>query len=525
MLRHAPVAAKRSSELGAHREGAAQYARALRFAADTGPEVLAPLYEGIAMEYSLLDRWDDAEPAMRTAVDLRRTLGDDRRVSADLCFISTTLWRLCRGKESEEAADEAIRVLADVPPGGELGWAYAARSVSYIGEGLIDEGLELMLKARELAEQVGDPELTSYALNAMGLGEVYANRDGLPSIEEALRVALDANLQEAAGRAYSSLQEAFASMQRFADSERYFNEGMAYCDGRELGVFALCLRGWREQVLMVRGQWDEAAQMCRETLDGARISPVNRLNPVRVLGTIRARRGEDGGWDLLDEALGLADGSGEPAWMVPVRAARAELRWLAGDQRSAVAEARAGYAAGEGRVHQWMLGSAAIWLARSGEPVADEAGLPEPYRLELAGDWAAAAAAWDQLEHPYEAALAWLSSSDETGLREALQVLDDLGAKTAAAAVRRRMKDVGIRAIPRGPRAATRDAPAGLTPREQEVLALLSQGLPDKEISRRLFISERTVHHHVSSVLSKIGVSSRTAAARHAAEMGIGTPS
>ncbi len=84
------------------------------------------------------------------------------------------------------------------------------------------------------------------------------------------------------------------------------------------------------------------------------------------------------------------------------------------------------------------------------------------------------------------------------------------------------MKDLGVRAIPRGPRLVTRAAPAGLTPREQEVLALLAGGLPDREISRRLFISERTVHHHVSAVLSKIGVSSRTAAAREAARMGIG---
>ena len=83
------------------------------------------------------------------------------------------------------------------------------------------------------------------------------------------------------------------------------------------------------------------------------------------------------------------------------------------------------------------------------------------------------------------------------------------------------MKDLGMRAIPRGPRAATRAAPAGLTAREQQVLALLAEGMPDREISRRLFISERTVHHHVSAVLAKTGVSSRTAAAREAARMGI----
>ncbi len=86
------------------------------------------------------------------------------------------------------------------------------------------------------------------------------------------------------------------------------------------------------------------------------------------------------------------------------------------------------------------------------------------------------------------------------------------------------MRAAGVRAIPRGPRPATKSAPAGLTVREQEVLALLSEGLPDKEISRALVISERTVHHHVSAVLSKIGVSSRAAAVREAARRGIGSP-
>jgi DNA-binding NarL/FixJ family response regulator len=83
------------------------------------------------------------------------------------------------------------------------------------------------------------------------------------------------------------------------------------------------------------------------------------------------------------------------------------------------------------------------------------------------------------------------------------------------------MKQLGMTSIPRGPRAATRAAPAGLTAREQEVLALLSQGLQDREISHRLFISERTVHHHVSSILAKIGVRTRLAAAHEAVRIGV----
>jgi DNA-binding NarL/FixJ family response regulator len=117
-----------------------------------------------------------------------------------------------------------------------------------------------------------------------------------------------------------------------------------------------------------------------------------------------------------------------------------------------------------------------------------------------------------------------LGSAEESDLREALEVFGDLGAAATAAWTRRRMRELGIRAIPRGPRPATKAAPAGLTAREQEVLALISAGLANREISRQLFISERTVQHHVSAVLAKIGVSSRTAAAREAARIGIAGP-
>jgi len=325
------------------------------------------------------------------------------------------------------------------------------------------------------------------------------------------------------GGGYSVIVEACAKLHRFADSERYYAEGMAYCEGRELAVFTKCMNGWRARTLVFLGRWDEAVQLSARNLASPGISPVNQLNPLCVLGTVQGRRGENGAQELLDRALEFAEGTVEPVWIAPVRAARAELSWLQGEPDRAAAEARAGYDVALGLIDPWTFGSVAIWLPRLGVPLDPLPDLPEPYALEIAGDHRGAAAAWERIGRPYDAALARLGSCDETALREALATLEDLGARAAAAVARRRMREVGMRAIPRGPRTVTRSAPAGLTVREQEVLALLADGLTDREISQKLFISERTVHHHVSAVLSKIGVSSRTAAAREAVRMGIGS--
>jgi DNA-binding CsgD family transcriptional regulator/tetratricopeptide (TPR) repeat protein len=529
VLRHAPAAARRSSALGAHREAAAQFERALRSADDGDAAAVAPLHEGLAGEYSLLDRWPQVERELRTAIECRRRLGDGRRVGENLCQLSIALWRLCRGKESDEAAAEAVRVLEALPPGPELGWAYCVLASSFVTGSRAGAGLALLHKAKAIGERMDDPAIVSFALNCLGITDVERGCDGMSELEEALRIGLDADIPVAAGRAYTSLQECCNYLHRFADAERYYREGMAYCAERELGVYGMCLAGARGEGLMVQGRWDEAAAQCAPLLNHRGISPVNRLRPVMVLGTIRGRRGAPGAWDLLDEALRLAEGTLEVHWVLPVRAIRAELRWLAGEHAAAAQEFQASCDRAGTRADVWRWGMAVLWQARlglaagpAGEVPAGE--VPEPVARELAGDHAGAAAAWERLGRPYDAALAWLGSSDEAGLRRALAVFGELAARPAATAVRRRMKELGIRAIPRGPRPATRAAPAGLTPREQEVLALLSEGLPDREISRRLFISERTVHHHVSAVLSKIGVSSRTAAAHEAARMGIGVP-
>ena len=400
--RHAPEAGRRSSRLGAHRAAAAQFERVLRFADDGAPAVLAALHEAVADEYALLDRWEEAEESLRTALRLRRELDDDLQAGEDLRQLSTALWRLCRGEESGQAAEEAVRVLEARTAGPELAWAYANLSVFYSACGRVGDAVSVGEQAVSLGERLHRPDVMSDALNTIGCALADDGRDGIGSIERALQIALDAGLQEAVGRAYCNLQSLTAVLNRFADAEHYFDEGISYCEGRELGVYSTCLNGGRAYTLLLTGRWDEAEVLCGELLARQRISPINRLNPLLALGSICTRRGSAGAQDLLDEALVLAEGAAQPQWIVPVRAARAELSWVRGEPERAVQEVQAGYDCGLGRCDPWEFGSLAIWLSRLGVEAGPLPGLclPEPFELELAGDWPGAVAVWQRLCRP-----------------------------------------------------------------------------------------------------------------------------
>jgi DNA-binding CsgD family transcriptional regulator/tetratricopeptide (TPR) repeat protein len=522
VLEFAPRAAGAASALMSHREAAVQYERALRFATDEPAPVVAALLDQVAREYSMIDRFHDAVTSLERALELWQTAGDQLRAGDTMRRLVGPLWRLCRGEQSRAMSEAALATLEPLGATPELAFAYEKVAATAAQLGDPDRCFSAAQRAREVAAELDLPEVRCSSM----VSEAYlmADRDGaewLPMMDQARQIATDAGLPANVAHAYANSVEALVAGMRLSESERYYRDGLAFAEARDMGTFVTCLRGHYAEALEHLGRWDEAVTITQQIL-AITASPINRLNALFTLGRIQSRRGDSSaGWRHLDEALATALGTQERTWIVPARLARAEAHWLAGDIEAARAEVAAAYPYAIGR-SGWARGELAGWMHRTGcaqEVPSDQ--LAPPYALAVAGDYLGAARSWDGLGCPYHAALTGFDSGSEQGLRDALRRFAELGATASEEATRREMRRLGFRSIPAGSRSATRAHPLGLTRRESEVLDLICAGRTNAEIAELLFISERTVDHHVSAVLGKLGVPSRSVAAAEATRLGL----
>ena len=518
VLRFAPAAARRASEVGAHREAAEQYARALSYHADEDATRLS-LLEGYALETGLTGRYADALEVRQEAIALARALDDRLRLGENLARLPSAMIALGLNETAEEANREAIEILEELEPGRERALAYAYRGYLRMLSRDNAEGVRWGELAHELAVEVRDPDVEAFSLNTIGTSHVMAGAIavGIPYLQRSLEVAVEHGLHQRVASAYSMLASGLGEMYELEESERWAGEFIAFATRNDLDT--AYIRSWLAATHVYLGRWDEGTALAQGLLADD-ISAISRITALIALGRVRARRGDPGIADAFDEAVDTAVRGGHLQRLGHVHAARAEAAWLVDDAARAVEEARAVYELALEKRHLWFAGELAYWQWKAGALDAAPGWIAEPYARQIAGDARGAAEAWTAHGCVYEAARALAESCEEALLREALTELERLGAQPLARSVRQSLRTLGA-SVPRGPRASTRQNPAALTARELEVLGLVAEGLRNAEIADRLVLSRRTVDHHVSAILRKLDARTRGEAVATAGRLGV----
>jgi DNA-binding CsgD family transcriptional regulator/tetratricopeptide (TPR) repeat protein len=520
VLQFATAAAERAAQLGAHREAAAQYARALRFSDSVPLRTQAELYKSLSYECYLTGEFADAIAASTQALERYGTLADALEEGECLRALSRLLWSIGRTPEASDMCRQAVALLESLPPGHELAMAYGQLASFSMSADDSEEIVVWGMRAARLAEQLGDREILASARANLSAAEYIAGTPGgLERLEQELDLALSTGLEEIAAVTFNLLVRVAARSRDYAVVDRYLDSGFEYCQKRDLGNFRQGLGAERARRLLDRGDWTLATEAANLVLSTARTAGLAPFVALTVLGLVRARRGDPDVWAPLDRALEMAEPSGELQRLALVAAARAETARLAGSGERVLDAARAAYDLALEKRHPWFAGELAYWQWKCSGLDAAPGWIAEPYALQIAGEWQRAADWWQARGCPYEAAHA-LAEGNTEAQQCAYEEFRRLGALPAAKMVARSLRAAGA-SVPRGPRPSTRENPAQLTAREIEVLQLLADGLRNADIAERLVVSRRTVDHHVSSILRKLGARTRSEATAEARRLQI----
>ncbi len=405
---------------------------------------------------------------------------------------------------------------------------------------------ELFREALAVARRVGDAELECVTLAYLGASLVHADRieEGMVLLDEALAAVAGSEIDDfvAAQEIFCQLFAACEHAHDVSRAEQWMRIGSAIAERRNLPAVSAFCHTHYGGIMTVAGRWPEADAALTEAVRlwglghrSLRGSALVRLAELRVLqgrfeeaeqlladidvnrsadaarpvASIQLARGEVAlARDVLERALARIDPRATAA--APLLSLLVEVHLAAGALEKA--ETASEQLTTCATAHDSDYVTAAAALARGRVCLAAGSGDPQACLREALAGFVKAQTPIEEAHVHLELAVALSDDQPEVAIAEAraaLEGFERLNAARSADAVVAVLRSLGVRAW------TTRKDGGLLTKREAEVLDLLGHGLSNPEISERLYISRKTVEHHVSHILAKLGLRSRAEVAAY----------
>lgn len=507
-VRYAVEAAGRAAAVGSHREAARAYGWAYEHRRSIPQGELRAVLQAAAYEHLLVN---DFSKAIEIAMEMTTSASDEHeRAEADAWV---AFFALRYGDVDLAAAHvrSALSVLEGSDPTPALARAHTAEAVIQLSRGA-SNGIELAQRAVETARRTRAAAIEADGLITLGTAlAIDGSARGYDLIEEGGHLAREVRSFDAAARAVNNLGALPFREMRLGEAAAAMDEGLQFLAAEQLDAWYVAVEATRAHISVLQCEWDVAKDALDRVLP-RRTCLSTEAEATLIVALCVMRIGDPTALAAVDVGLARADQGGGHAERVMAAEVAMEAAWMglldpgsAADRYSRMIDRAVE------RGDAWSATRLAFWALRLGlEPPTIT--LPGPVADEIAGDPVKAATRWRELGYPVEAAITEAFAPD-VSLREIFDRLEALGAHGTAAGLRRRLRASGVSGIPRGAQRVTDAHPAGLTARQQDVLALVAAGYSNDSIADELFISAKTVSHHVSAILAKLGVDSRVQAA------------
>jgi ATP/maltotriose-dependent transcriptional regulator MalT len=490
--------------------------------------------------------------ARERAYRLSRQEGDLRRAAMLALWVADD-YLILRGERAIANGwfQRAARILEGLDTCPEHGWLDALLGYVATIDGDPEKARELALRARELGRRLAVVSLEMFALSVEGLALVHEGEiaDGMRCLDEATAAALAGEYEEIvpAGWTFCFLLNACERVRDYERAAEWCSKVEEFSRRMRTNFVTLACRAHYGAVLTWQGRWGEAEQSLAEASGLAAERPSWSGLAIVRLADLRRRQGRLAeAEELLDRAprnplapvvkaelaLDLGDASAAADLLEPVLRRLPEQNMTL---RAAPLEVmvRAKTAAGDiEAANAYLMELRTVADAIGTRPLHASLDLCEGLVAAAAGDheqarerledavehFAASGASFELGRARLELARVLASlGREEAAVREATLAqrgLDEVGATAEAARARDLLTRLGAR-----PAARTARGDQVLTPRELEVLHLVSEGLTDGEIAARLVLSKHTVHRHLQKTYAKLDCSSRAAAVAKATRL------